>query len=182
MEKISQTHNIPNLDVYRDLDWGAEQLLSIFIFRPFNLEQRRKIYGLGSIQVIKKAAHAVIEGEPSRGLFLILGGQVSVLKRDSMNNDAHRLATLKAGESFGELSLFDNAPRSATVAADVQSYLFVLTAERFESFLEREGDSLKAQFYRNCSIVLSEKFRTLNNEYIVSQQMLWKYALRKSKK
>ncbi len=181
MEDLTKPFSIPQIDVYRDLDWGAEQLLSIFLFRPFTLEQRRRIWSLGSIQVIKKAAHAVIEGEPSRGLFLILGGQLSVYKRDSLNNDAHRLATLKSGDSFGELSLFDESPRSATVSADAQSYLFTLDAELFESFLQREGDTVKASFYRNCASILSEKFRILNTDYISSQQLLWKYALRKTK-
>jgi CRP-like cAMP-binding protein len=181
MENNVKPLSIPQIDLYRDLDWGAEQLLSISLFRPFNLDQRRRIWSLGSIQVIKKAAHAVIEGEPSRGLFLILGGQLSVYKRDSLTADAHRLATLKSGDSFGELSLFDQAPRSATVSADSQAYLFTLEAEQFEAFLEREGDSAKALFYRNCAGVLSERFRVLNTDYISSQQLLWKYALRKVK-
>lgn len=171
----------PNLDQYRDLSWGAEELLRIFLFRPFSVEQRKRIYSMGNIQILKKSAHAVIEGEPSRGLFLILSGQLSVYKRDSLSNDSHRLATLKTGDSFGELSLFDQSPRSATVSADTQSFLFSLEAERFEAFLDREGDAAKALFYKNCASVLSDKIRILNADYIASQQLIWKYALRREK-
>jgi hypothetical protein len=67
------------------------------------------------------------------------------------------------------------------VSADAQAYLFTLEAGIFESFLEKEGDQTKAQFYKNCATVLSEKFRVLNTDYISSQQLLWKYALRKTK-
>lgn len=177
----AQSSQAPSLDQFRDLSWGAEQLLRIFLFRPFTVEQRKRIYSMGSIQILKTSAHAVIEGEPSRGLFLILNGQLSVYKRDSLTNDSHRLATLKAGDSFGELSLFDQSPRSATVSADTQSFLFSLEAERFEAFLDREGDAAKAMFYKNCATVLSDKIRILNADYIASQQLIWKYALRREK-
>ncbi len=169
----------PNIDQYRDLNWGADQLLRIFLFKPFNLDQRKRIYSMGSIQIIKKSAHAVIEGEPTRGLFIILSGQLSVYKRDPMSNESHRLASLKAGDSFGELSLFDQSPRSATVSAESPAFLFSLEAESFESFLHKEGEAVKAYFYRSCAAVLSEKLRILNADYITSQQLLWKYALRR---
>ncbi len=177
---MSKPYAIPNIDTYRDLNWGAERLGSIFLFKPFSIEQKKKLWSLGAIQVIKKSAHAVIEGEPTRGLYIILGGQLSVYKRDAASNDAHRLAILRAGDSFGELSLFDQAPRSATVSADTTSYLFNLDAERFEQFLDREGETTKAMFYRNCAMNLSEKFRVLNADYISSQTLLWKYALRRA--
>lgn len=179
MSDIASSNEAPNIDQYRDLAWGAEQLLRIFLFRPFSIEQRKRIYSMGSIQILKRSAHAVIEGEPSRGLFIILTGQLSVYKRDPMSNDSHRLASLKAGDSFGELSLFDQSPRSATVSADTPSFLFALEANTFEAYLQREGDAVKALFYKNCAAVLSEKLRILNADYIASQQLLWKYALRR---
>lgn len=180
MNDIAPNHEAANIDQYRDLNWGAEQLLRIFLFKPFTVEQRKRIYSMGSIQIIKRSAHAVIEGEPTRGLFIILSGQLSVYKRDPMSNESHRLASLKSGDSFGELSLFDQAPRSATVSAESPSFLFALEAQAFEAFLQKEGDAVKSSFYRNCAAVLSEKLRILNSDYIASQQLIWKYALRKA--
>ncbi|MCU1448134.1 MAG: cyclic nucleotide-binding protein [Acidimicrobiales bacterium] len=51
------------------------------------------------------------EGEPGREVFLILEGQVAV----SLRHDT--IATIGPGQFVGEMSLFQRAPRSATVMA-----------------------------------------------------------------
>ena len=164
---------------FRDPQWGAEQLSGISLFKNFDPKLLLEIYRFGTIQDIKKESHAVIEGEPTRGLYLVLFGTLSVYKNDPATGNSHRLATLESGNSFGELSLFDDAPRSATVMADTLSYVFYLDASRFDSFLKQAGSNIEAKFYKTCAISMSEKFRQLNSEYIISQQLLWKYALRK---
>jgi CRP-like cAMP-binding protein len=164
---------------FQDVEWGSQQLRSIILFRSFNDEHLRQIYAQGTIMKLKKSSHAVIEGEPSRGLFLILAGKLSVFKKDLSTGDTHRLADLEEGNSFGELSLFDEAPRSATVIADRLSYVFNLPAESFEQYLAQIADHDRAEFYRTCAVVMSERFRSLNSDYITAQQLLWKYALRR---
>ena len=179
MEYQYQSLSPELVEQFRDPQWGAEQLQKIALFKSFDKNILRDIYKLGIIEAIKKSSHAVIEGEPSRGLYLILHGTLSVFKNDPTTGDSHRLATLEAGDSFGELSLFDQAPRSATVMADIFSYVFRLEAGKFESYLADAGDKLSAIFYKTCAVSMSERFRSLNADYITSQQLLWKYALRK---
>jgi CRP/FNR family cyclic AMP-dependent transcriptional regulator len=54
-------------------------------------------------------------GDPPGGMYVIRAGKVAVLRAE---DDAEpTLATLKAGDFFGEMSLFDGKPRSATVKA-----------------------------------------------------------------
>jgi CRP-like cAMP-binding protein len=123
---------------------------------------------------------ALIEGEPSRGLYVLLKGNVSVYKNDITGSSMHRIAILEEGSYFGELSLFDKHPRTATVAAESVCQMFFLDAEKFESFLEQRGPDAKVRFFRQAAEELAQRFRTLNTDYISSQQLLWKYALRKS--
>lgn len=55
------------------------------------------------------------EGEVADGIYVLLSGKVSVTR---MAEDGHEvmLAELQPGEVFGEMSLIDNAPCSASVS------------------------------------------------------------------
>ena len=180
-EVENMTGDIPPalLEKFKDPSWGAEQLQKIFLFKRFTFDELKEIYQVGQVIYLKPENHAVIEGEPTRGVYIIFHGVLSVYKNDQATGKMARLAHLEEGTSFGELSLFDTAPRSATVSSDTNSYLFYLDAADFETFLERTGDSAKARFYQTCAENMSERFRTLNSDYIISQQLLWKYALRR---
>lgn len=167
---------------FRDASWGANQLKRIPIFKSFSSEELGSLYAHGKIVVIKPGVNAVIEGEPSRGLFVLLSGTVSVYKNDPASGSMHRLTYLEEGSYFGEFSLFDTAPRSATVTAENTCYLFQLDVDKFGTFMHKAGLEAQVRFYKTCSEQLSERLRNLNNDYIVSQKILWKYALRRAEK
>jgi CRP/FNR family cyclic AMP-dependent transcriptional regulator len=54
-------------------------------------------------------------GDPAGGMYVIREGRVAVLRAE--DDDEQTLATLKTGDFFGEMSLFDGKVRSATVKA-----------------------------------------------------------------
>ncbi|HEX9712250.1 MAG TPA: cyclic nucleotide-binding domain-containing protein [Actinomycetota bacterium] len=72
----------------------------------------------------------VREGRPGREFFLIAEGSVKV------SSGGRRRATLGAGEFFGEMSLIDAGPRTATVTAETPMDLYVLDAREFATLLE----------------------------------------------
>ncbi len=166
---------------FRDPKWGAGQLSNISILNGFTNEELEKLYGVGEIISLKSNSYAVIEGEPTRGLYVILFGTVSVYKNEPISGAMHRIAYLDQGANFGELSLFDQAPRSASVAAEAVCHLFHLDAEVFENYLDKAGEDLRSRFYKACAEELVSRFRKLNSDYINSQQLLWKHAFNKEK-
>jgi hypothetical protein len=56
-----------------------------------------------------------LEGEPGNEVFILLAGEVKVLRRNG--GQERVIATEKAGSFIGEMAVLDPAPRSATVAA-----------------------------------------------------------------
>jgi CRP-like cAMP-binding protein len=158
---------------------GARLLSGIALFARFRAEELEELATIGRVVRLKPWAYAVIEGEPTRGLYILLSGRVSVYKADQGTNNMARLATLEEGAHFGEFTLFDAAPRSATVAAESACSLLELDAKDFHRFLERMGPDLQLRFYKTCAEELAQRFRALNGDYLSAQRLLWKFALRR---
>ena len=163
---------------FKDPSWGASRLGEISIFKRLSEVELSKLYSLGKFLVLRPHSHAVIEGEPTRGLYVILDGTVSVYKTDPGTQSLARLAVLESGAHFGELSLFDTAPRSATVTAETTVQCFFLDSVDFSKFLENAGENIQLRFFKTCAEELAVRLRNLNSDYISSQNILWRYAFR----
>ena len=74
---------------------------------------------------VKQGKVLVEEGKPGHEFFLIEDGTAEVRR----NN--RKVATLARGQFFGELSLLDRGPRSATVIANTDMTLVVLGQREF---------------------------------------------------
>ncbi|MBI2748354.1 MAG: Crp/Fnr family transcriptional regulator [Burkholderiales bacterium] len=78
----------------------------------------------------KRGEVLVEQGKIGNSLYIILSGRTRVLMTDSKGREVI-LATLKAGDYVGEMSLIDSEPHSATVIADQQVDVLVLGRETF---------------------------------------------------
>jgi CRP/FNR family cyclic AMP-dependent transcriptional regulator len=76
-------------------------------------------------------------GDPGDGLFIIVSGQVKI-GLPSETGDEAIIATLHAGDVFGELALLDGAPRSATATALEATETIVLPRDRFHELIATE--------------------------------------------
>jgi CRP/FNR family cyclic AMP-dependent transcriptional regulator len=71
----------------------------------------------------------VTEGQTGLGLYCIQSGSVRVSKAGAGSD--HQLRTMGPGETFGELALLDDKPRSATVTAVDQTTAVLLDKSQF---------------------------------------------------
>ena len=115
MEDVNLLKHIPLFK-----DFRTTELLSV------NMVARSRTYEPGEIIVKEKA-----KGD---GVFIIKRGIVRVVKTDSFGEE-HLLAYLPAGEYFGEISLVDRAPRSASVIAEEESECVVIKHTDFQNLI-----------------------------------------------
>jgi len=96
------------------------------------------------LRKLRAGVDVVQQGEPGDALFVVIRGEVEVLRSDA------RVAVLGAGAFFGELSLFLQKARSATVRTLQPTELFVLSREQVERLADRhpELSDVLAEFAR----------------------------------
>ncbi|MBL8721165.1 MAG: cyclic nucleotide-binding domain-containing protein [Myxococcales bacterium] len=88
--------------------------------------------------VLKGPGDAVFrEGDQAREMFVVLDGECEVLKRGKRGVEA-RVALLGPGDWFGEMSILDVQPRSATVIALAPSRLLRIGAEGLDQLYRRD--------------------------------------------
>ena len=101
------------------------------------------------------------EGETSPALYFIASGTVEVLKQDDEGTHRFAIATLEAGDFFGEMSFVDDQPASATVQADGDVQVWRLKKDR----LHEAGHTGRTVYYHlvsNVTHTISERLRATN--------------------
>jgi CRP-like cAMP-binding protein len=76
------------------------------------------------------------QGGEGSYLCLLVAGEVAVKMSDSLGVEK-TLAVIESGKPFGEMSLIDGEPRSATAVARVDSKVLTLTQDDFRKLSER---------------------------------------------
>lgn len=77
------------------------------------------------------------QGDPGDALFVVTSGAVKI-SLPSEEGDEAIIATLNAGDFFGELALLDGAPRSATATALESTETLALARPRFRELIAGE--------------------------------------------
>jgi len=77
------------------------------------------------------------EGDPAREFFVVLDGEIEVLKKSRRGRET-RVAILGPHDCFGEMSIIDMQPRSATVRALGPAHLLRITTEEMDALYRHD--------------------------------------------
>ena len=121
-------------------------------------EQLQELARAGEIESYNPGEEIVAEGSLGDALFLVLSGEVAV------HRGAQTFATLSGGEFFGEMSLVEPAPRSASVTAMSATFLFRLPHDALRALISEDS--------RAASILLLQVVKTLSDRLRRANQML----------
>ena len=97
------------------------------------------------------AGHVIArQGEIGTGLFIIVSGAVKVVR------SGEQLARLGAGDFFGELSVLDRMPRTASVTAEAPTTCLALASWDFDAAVT-ESPSIALAILRGLALRLRER-------------------------
>lgn len=104
------------------------------------------------------------QGDPGKEMFILLTGTVGVFL-NNIDGSSMMITRLSRGNFFGEMSLLEGAPRSATIQALEDCMVLVINKENFEGVVSKQP-----QFAFRLLKVLSSRIRSLNDELMKDQK------------
>ena len=139
-----------------------EILAQIDLFNGVPLTHLRRVVDIGIEEQYKTSATIFAEGAPGDKFYLIVDGAVRISRIvPGMGEEA--LAVLRPGAYFGEMSLIEDAPRSATALCHERCRLFVVNRKDLEDLLFVDRD-LAYELLWNWVRTLSRRLRATNDK------------------
>lgn len=128
-------------------------------FSDFTEDELFTIFKMSKKESFKKGDVIIEEGTSGATMYVILKGSASVMKM--INDQQVEVSRIGEGECFGEMSIIDRMPRSATIIANEDSALIAIS----EIVLRTSNPKLCMKLYKNLASVVAEKLRSRDTEY-----------------
>ena len=114
------------------------------------------------VEKVPQWAVIVKQGDCGDAMYLILQGELRV--RIDVAGKETILTTLGIGDFFGDISLFDQGPRSADVVANVDSTLLKVSSSAIDQ-LAKEAPEIATPFLLAIGKTLTARIRADNKRY-----------------
>lgn len=102
------------------------------------------------------------EGDEAREMYVVLAGELEVTKHSPSGVD-HRVALLGPGDWFGDMSIVDPRPRSASVRAIAPTLLLRMSSSHLEDGFFKNDLPTYAILMRNVARELSRRLRVADH-------------------
>lgn len=134
-------------------------------------EQKRKIEECAQLLEYKKGEIIISEGGRDRDLYIIAEGKVSInLLLPGAMDKMEAIISMRSGQLFGEFSLLDNAPRSATVRAETDVFVYKFNSEQFLNLCKNDTQ-LGFLVMRNIAVLLAARLR--DTTLLMRNTLMW---------
>ncbi len=104
------------------------------LFEDLSAKQLKKVAGLTDVARFMASATIVKQGEIGDSFYVVLTGQAKVV------SNGRTLNHLLPGDHFGEISLLDGDPRTASVVAETEMTLVIITQKDFLAMLSKDPE------------------------------------------
>ena len=144
------------------VDRIEEALGGVGLFEGMSPEALRRVAAIASEEALPKGSVLFREGDVGDKLYLLLEGKVRISRNlGGMGEEA--LAIIGPGETFGEMALIEDAPRSADAYTHEDCCLLSIGREEFEDLLFIHKD-LAYEILWNCVKLQSKRLREANDK------------------
>ncbi|HTM07954.1 MAG TPA: mechanosensitive ion channel family protein [Verrucomicrobiae bacterium] len=121
-----------------EVEHRLRALEDVELFRKLTPEERRELAARLTVAPFVPGEALTKQGAVAHWLYIIVQGSAEV--HISMNGRSEKVATLKAGDFFGEMALMTGEPRRATVVAASDIVCYRLDKAAFQQTLARRPE------------------------------------------
>jgi diguanylate cyclase (GGDEF)-like protein len=164
MKRLSHLNDIP-----------CTVLKSIEIFSDLDEESLSLLFNQMTYRVFKEGEALFNEGDPGEELFCILSGAVSIQVQIT-DGKILTISEIESGNFFGEMSIIEHAPRSATCRTKQITECLSLHSDDFNSLIIHHPELAIKIMNRMLAITSG---RLLNVGTFLSQMVQWGESSRK---
>jgi CRP-like cAMP-binding protein len=125
---------------------AAEALRRCILFSRFDDETLARCMDSLRSRRYRRNETIFHQGDPGDSLYVIESGAVKIVLPDPEGEEGAIIATLSAGDFFGELALLDGADHSATAIALEATEALVLRREAFDRLVDEDPGLRRALF------------------------------------
>ena len=118
-------------------DSTVELLQNNHLFCILSDKQLARLVQTSSIRSYGPGEIIAVEHETGDSLFMLIKGEVSIVKSSS-EQKITEIATLQSGDICGEMTVFTDAPRSATIRSQSQSDILEIHRQAIAELIEAE--------------------------------------------
>jgi hypothetical protein len=139
-----------------------EHLRRVRIFADMDVRQLASFLGYMEPVRVRKFTPLFKKGDHGDAMYFLLEGEVRALTM--IEGKETTLFTMRAGDSFGEIALLIQGPRSADVTANEDSLLMRLPATAFERIVQ-EAPALAAPFLLAIGRTIAHRSLEIGRKY-----------------
>jgi CRP/FNR family cyclic AMP-dependent transcriptional regulator len=143
------------------------ELPAIGFLAEVSSEHRAFLACFGKFLRPKSGDVLIGEGDPQESLYVILSGSLHIVTNASERQML--LASLGAGDSFGEINLFDPGMASATAIFRSSGLVWSLSRDELDAFLEADSGA-GVCVLRGLLRQVSKRIRSMNEKLATSEQ------------
>lgn len=136
------------------------------LFKGLVAEEISDILHRGQIMYVPQGKTIFYKGQAGSNLFVVLSGTVDIY------NDEKRVARCRVGDAFGEMSVLDHRPRSASAMAATEVNLFTLDEAQINEILHQR---VAVRFLLNVIHIVSDHLANTNILLAQAEHRLRKY-------
>lgn len=162
-------------------------LAQVELFRLLDDDELKEFAAVIDLEKVNAGEHLFQVGEFGESMFIVKTGEIELFIKDTAGQRI-LLKIATRDDLFGEISMLDNRPRTATAVALVDSELFVLDRDDLLLLFEKKPDSglnllaaicgmlrdadhlLRTRVARNVNEEIDEKLSTLQR---ISDWIAW---------